>query len=514
MVEYKVLITTSGLGSRLGELTDYTNKSLIRINDKPSLSHIIESYDDDVEFVITLGHFGSHVKQYLELAYPNHNFNFVEIDQFKGKGSSLGYSISKCEKELQCPFIFHASDTIIENHQIIKPTYNYIICSKKEDNSQYRTIKNFKEKLIIINEKGELNFNLSYVGVAGIFDYSLFFEKLKNLINSNHQDTSDVHSINNMINEVKFKIIEIDNLNWFDVGNVFELNRTKKILPKSIDVLDKKDESIFVFDEYVIKFFSNPEIVLNRVKRAKEIESVVPKIVGYRENFYKYEKVKGNLFSHTVRNKSFKNFLEWSKQNLWKPRKDDKIFDKCFEFYVNKTKKRIGDYLKFNQDICIINGEEIPTIYELLDTVDYKWLCNGTPTQFHGDFILDNIIETKDSFCLIDWRQDFAGDLSIGDIYYDFAKLNHSLTFNHEIVSKNLFSSDSNNCYIYTNSILNECKIEFNIFIENNFYDINKINILTSIIWLNMSPLHENRMSDFLFMFGKYNLYKQLKQKK
>ena len=45
MEEFKVLITTSGLGSRLGELTDYTNKSLVRINDKPSLSHIIESYD-------------------------------------------------------------------------------------------------------------------------------------------------------------------------------------------------------------------------------------------------------------------------------------------------------------------------------------------------------------------------------------------------------------------------------------------------------------------------------------
>ena len=122
MEEFKVLITTSGLGSRLGELTDYTNKSLIRINDKPSLSHIIESYNQNVEFVITLGHFGSHVKQFLEITYPDHKFTFVEIDNFKGEGSSLGYSISKCESELNCPFIFHASDTIIENYEFIKPS--------------------------------------------------------------------------------------------------------------------------------------------------------------------------------------------------------------------------------------------------------------------------------------------------------------------------------------------------------------------------------------------------------
>ena len=56
MEEFKVLITTSGLGSRLGELTDYTNKSLIRIADKPAISYIIESYPKDTKFVITLGH--------------------------------------------------------------------------------------------------------------------------------------------------------------------------------------------------------------------------------------------------------------------------------------------------------------------------------------------------------------------------------------------------------------------------------------------------------------------------
>ena len=93
MADYKVLITTSGLGSRFGNLTDYTNKALIRVADKPAISYIIESYPQDTEFVITLGHFGSHVKQFLQLAYPNYNFTFVEIDKYKGEGSSLGYSI-------------------------------------------------------------------------------------------------------------------------------------------------------------------------------------------------------------------------------------------------------------------------------------------------------------------------------------------------------------------------------------------------------------------------------------
>jgi NDP-sugar pyrophosphorylase family protein len=152
MIEYKVLITTSGLGSRLGELTDYTNKSLIRVTDKPAISHIIESYPEDTKFVITLGHFGSHIKQFLQLAYPNRNFTFVEIDKYKGEGSSLGYSILKCKQELQCPFIFHASDTIIEKYNPEAPGHNYVICAHKKDSSQYRTVNLSIGRLVIINE--------------------------------------------------------------------------------------------------------------------------------------------------------------------------------------------------------------------------------------------------------------------------------------------------------------------------------------------------------------------------
>ena len=81
MAEYKVLITTSGLGSRLGNLTDYTNKSLVRVADKPAISYIIEAYPNGTEFIITLGHYGEHVRQFLNLAYPDVKFEFVNIDK-------------------------------------------------------------------------------------------------------------------------------------------------------------------------------------------------------------------------------------------------------------------------------------------------------------------------------------------------------------------------------------------------------------------------------------------------
>ena len=72
----KILIPTSGLGARLGNLTRYTNKALIKIGDKAVISHIIDLYPHD-EFVITLGYYGDHVKQFLEMAYPDKKFEYV-----------------------------------------------------------------------------------------------------------------------------------------------------------------------------------------------------------------------------------------------------------------------------------------------------------------------------------------------------------------------------------------------------------------------------------------------------
>jgi hypothetical protein len=68
--------------------------------------------------------------------------------------------------------------------------------------------------------------------------------------------------------------------------------------------------------------------------------------------------------------------------------------DKCFNFYITKTKKRIAEYLKIILNLIILMENIYLYVYDLLDIIDTEWLCDGLPSQFHGDFILDNIIET------------------------------------------------------------------------------------------------------------------------
>jgi NDP-sugar pyrophosphorylase family protein len=511
-----VIITTSGLGSRLGELTEFTNKSLIRVGDKPAISHIIETYPKDTRFIITLGHYGDHVKQYIEMVYSHLDIKFVWVDIFRGDGSSLGYSLLKCRSSINGPFVFHASDTLVSYpsiKKIISVEGNAIMGARKKDSSQYRTINCREGKMERINEKGELFFDCCYIGICKIECWEDFFISLEHEVGNGSHEISDAHIINSLKDNQEFTLCEIDESDWSDVGNTSELKRSRERYQSSANILDKKDESIFFIENSVVKFFNDTKTNINRVRRGNMLYPLTPEIESNSDNFYRYKKADGHLFSKSVDPDKFLKFLEWSFLNLWKNKEREDIRDLCYDFYIEKTKKRILKYLNGLPDLPeMINGTKVPPVIDIIDSLDKEWICSGLPVQFHGDFILDNIIELEGGgFKLLDWRQDFAGILECGDIYYDLAKLNHNLTVNHDIVNKDLFSADRDNCYLLVNSKLLDCKKVLENFVKNKGLDWEKIEVLTSIIWINMSPLHEYPLNNFLFTFGKYNLYKRIK---
>ena len=519
-MNFRVLLTASGVGERLAQLTTYTNKSLVKVGKKPSISYIVEKYPVEVEIVVTLGYFGNQVKEFLELAYPERKFTFVNVENYKDEGSSLLHSMLCAKDYLQRPFIFHACDSIIIDEDIPPPDQSWLGGFKKTNTSHYRTYNVENSIITKLNEKGECHYDFDYIGLCGIFNYQNFWQNAEDIYNANpaNSSLSDCHVIQTMLNAGSFKSKEFKS--WLDIGNMASLQQARNTIPDKFEILDKLDESIFLFDDFVIKFFHDSKIAKNRVERAKYLTPYVPKILGSGENFYKYEYVKGDLFSKSINEEKFYSFLNWSKGTLWSKINIPDFKNLCNEFYIEKTKNRINKFISDNNihdKPQFINGLFVPSINSLLKKIDVSMLCDGVPVRFHGDFILDNIIETENAFMLLDWRQDFAGTIEGGDLYYDLAKLNHNLTVNHDIINKNLFEVNVNEdntitCDILISNKLVQCQKILKQYVLDNNLNWNKINILTALIWLNMSPLHDYHFGQFLFYFGKYNLYKALKE--
>lgn len=522
-MKYKVLITTSGMGSRLGDITKYTNKSLVKVGKKPAISYIIEAYPKNTEFVVTVGYLGNQVRDFLKLVYPNGKFKFVEVDRYEGAGSSLGYSMLQAAPSLNVPFIYHACDTIVSG-KIPLPKKNWLGGFRGEGSSHYASFDVVDGNVQQMYDKGMMNPDFLHIGLVGIANHKAFWSSLKALYekNKNNSALNDVESIQDLIEKgIKFEAVEFKK--WYDIGNVESLHKARTEIEDSFRILDKSDESIFIFDKFVVKFFNDENIVAERVERGRILKGLAPRIEGYAKNFYRYEYADGKLYSKVATPVDFDKFLSWTRKNLWKPNKEVSAEDfkkVCHSFYYIKTIERIEKFLQsrsIKDSESIINGEKIPTVKKMLKMIDFNDFCNAEQSGFHGDFILDNILKSKAGYVLLDWRQNFGGLLKSGDVYYDLSKLNHNLTVNHEIINSDLFTikieKDEVVCDIFRKENLVQCQKVLFEFLKKNGYNTKKVKILTSLIWLNMSPLHHHPFDLFLFYFGKLNLWRALNEK-
>ena len=219
--------------------------------------------------------------------------------------------MSLCKEELQCPFVFHACDTVVEKEEIDFST-NWVARYKEGSSFQYRTLNAINDSLVKINDKGEETFDYVYIGICGIKDYDLFWKYTDEILDeTTSSDLSDCHVISKMLEHHKFDVV--DYKKWYDIGNVDSLKKTRDAIPDRFHLLDKDDESIFIFDKFVIKFFYDTQVCWNRISRMLDLKGLTPKYVGSTDNFYKYEYVEGEVYSRVVNSKNFKEFLYWAR---------------------------------------------------------------------------------------------------------------------------------------------------------------------------------------------------------
>ncbi|MBI2449313.1 NTP transferase domain-containing protein [Candidatus Pacearchaeota archaeon] len=525
--KYRVVVLTAGQGLRLGNKTKNFNKCLLKVGNKAVISYTIDSFPKEVEFVIALGYRGSLVKQYLEIVYPERKFIFVDVDKFKGPGSGPGYSLLSCQSYLQCPFYFVSCDAIVFYWQyLLRLRHGWSGYCEIDENrkDEYCTIK-FDEDDEIIEYFNKTNNGTkwAFTGVAYIKEYKEFWNNLKKENISIENELQVAPAI------LKIRSAPAVEIEWVDTGNEEGLQLAKLCYNNGIQNLDKEDEEIYFLDDYVIKYFCNESIVNERLIRTKYLNNIVPQIIDSKKNFYKYEFINGkDLFGINNLDEIFLLFLNTVKSHFWnfydkiELNEIQKIIfkDACKHFYYDKTISRLNKlYEKVNiiDQQNVINGKNIPLIKDIFELIDWEWLCSGFPSRFHGDLALGNIIHTdKKEFKFIDWRQDFSGLIEYGDIYYDFAKLYASLLWSRNSIKDDKFFIKEKNNKIDVNieiseSFINCLKIFDNWLIENNF-SLRKTKILSHIVLLNMSPLHENPLDRHLFYYAKWLLYKELER--
>jgi thiamine kinase-like enzyme len=310
----------------------------------------------------------------------------------------------------------------------------------------------------------------------------------------------------------KYSNFKAKPLNWIDTGNLDDLNNARKYFNDNPLSLYKATDEIVYKDNGFIKFNPDTEHIKNKAKRASVLKNLIPSGFKSTSHFISYEWEPGNtLYEHNSVDlyKEFINFLD----SLIKA-SDKKPIDRelANSFYIDKTESRKSRFLeKFGQKYLTahhnINGKDYKSMETVLSSIKTESLYSGMLYDvFHGDLQFDNIVynELTGRFTYLDWRDSFGGSTDGGDIYYDLSKLYGGCIIPYNIMKKECAVKFSEGSSVITYSYettpqLDEFKKFYEKWIIDNGYDLDKIKLITAIIFLNMSPLHDEKFGKMLW---------------
>jgi dTDP-glucose pyrophosphorylase/mannose-6-phosphate isomerase-like protein (cupin superfamily) len=497
-----VLILAAGLGTRLKNLTTNINKVLLPINNKAIISHIIDMFPSTYDFVIALGYKGDTIKEYCEITHPNHKFIFVNIDKYEGEGTGPGYSALLCADHLQRPFYFITGDCLIDS-PLPHIDGNWLGVQPTSYPEKYSTIEiDNNDNVLSHKNKSDEGNDLAFIGMSGIFDYEVFWKELEfNLING--------EIVTAFQNPSVYPTLKVKKLKWFDTGNLDDLTKTREYFKdKPLSLKKETDEITYRDGGKFLKLTPNKNTLTKRIRRARYLNNHIPSGFGFGNDFMFYDWFEGKTLYELDDLNVFKLFLNDLEKNVSSQTTNSQT--EIQKFYVTKTFDRMSKFkTKYGEEYFEleheINGIKRPPLKTIIENFNFDQF-NDNPFYdlFHGDLQFDNIIYDGKEFIYIDWRDSFGDSIIAGDVYYDLAKLYGGLLIPYNLMKEeNRVTFNEGSYSINYNYPLSDNLVKFKSIYElwllNQGFDVNKVRLITGLIFLNMSPLHDGKFGKMLW---------------
>jgi NDP-sugar pyrophosphorylase family protein len=510
-------ILAAGLGNRLGNFTENFNKALLPLAGKATISHIIDKTSSDVDIIVAVGHKSDSLKEYCLAAHPNRKFTFIDVFPYEGKCSGPGKSLEACYELLQRPFYLSVVDCLVEK-EWPNLENDWIGVASTEFPEQFSTVKVVDDKIVDLKNKRADGYQTAFIGLAGIVSYEQFWNALLN-----EKQSEEVELV---VAFQKWQTypggIRVHEFEWYDTGTVANYNIAREHFERNKIDFSKPKEITYIVGERIIKIFSDSARVKRCIQRANNIPGT-PSLTVRGNNIFGYEYVPGRTIYDEIQSNSESTNLQpsklytWLESKLWfESFKDYELKDSCMRFYRDKTLERYALYKSkkkiTNDNPSVINGIVCKSIEDYLDNIDWEKLTsNPIVCRFHGDLQFDNIIKNDSGeFTLLDWRDSFDNVVEVGDARYDFAKLYGGMMLPYDKIKNGCFSivkSVSNSQEVTLDwevpYKLEDYKNEFFEFLKVKNVNLQEIELLTSLIYLNMAPLHSSPFDEFLFNLAK-----------
>lgn len=495
---------------------------LVPIAGMAAAERIFQRYDENCHFYIAIDDQAELVEEHFEF-FPNSNVHLVRV----GKTISIAHTISKVfeihPNLVSEGFILNFADTIIEDLNVSDLLNDFVVVSPTIESQRWTLVKQDEGR---IRELSDKEFQLDtqdwqmLVGVWGFSDAKRFAEVLSAKspeVNRGAFYEAMVDYYNGL--ETPASFVECNE--FIDCGHAdnYYTARRRLINARFFNVLKFNEQA-----GTIRKTSDNKEKLVDEIRWLqaipKELRTFTPTVFDYSRNpldpylemeFYSYPSLDEAFVSARF------DFDAW-----------EKLFDKLFklikvaakyrvtesdldvdlrEMYVGKTLSRLNSFSNTDlQNPIRLNGVQVQGILNvqenLATAVERANVCHADSFQvIHGDLCLGNILyDAKHGLIkLIDARGRFGRYDIYGDVYYDLAKLSHSILGRYDfIVSGRARVTESAEGYRLEFKASEYHDTVGQIFLkhlEQEGFDHRRVRLIESLLFLSMLPLHRDHPS-------------------
>ncbi len=450
--------------------------------------------------------------------------------------SDLGHTVYFALQNVSEPVIINFADTIVMDDISTIAGADAFYCHEDYMSETWTYFDEDNGRITNIYDKESLNSDKKkklFVGVFSIVDSEYFRRCLEEAFAQQELSMSTFYFALRRYSE-KYPMKAVTTENWFDIGhqdkyynsklevrarefNHITIDKNRGILRKSSDDKDK-----FIGE---IKWY---------LKLPRDIEYVSPRIFDYSTSYddpyvsmeyYSYHTLHELFLYGDLARQQWVDIFnrirfvcdDFKRYTV----KDENIRPSLEEMYLTKTIQRLDKLKKDERFRCFfersitVNGKEyinLNEIIKLLKKIIPQYLYDVDRfTIIHGDLCFANImVDSNLSFIkVIDPRGKFGAFDIYGDPRYELAKLFHSVDGKYDYIIKDLFDVKYNPDYASIDYSIKERKTDFNLykvftetFSDEIGNDLKKIELIESLLFLSMIPLHSESFEHQLVMLG------------
>lgn len=503
---FTLLILAAGYGRRMGPFSRMINKSLVPYRGRALISHIMDQFPKHTHFVIALGHLAQQVRDYVGQVHPDKSVTFVDVPDYAEEHTGPATSIRHCRAHLPDRFMWITCDTLFEFDYASRQDHNWIgvypvdqaisadYCWVRRDGDQIRQVLN--------KVPGDSAVD-AFIGLMYVHGP----EYLDNLDRVQARETYEGF-------EKDLSVRAHTVLGWQDFGTYEKWQQNSQ--SATAQSLAKPNEIFYHDSGQVIKYFADEKTIQDRLGRARINPACMPDHVRAAGHFLMHDWVSGSNLYEQLTPALFDRLLDWCERDLWLQPSDinsSECQQRATAFYRAKTMERLDQFRVKHTDWseCLtVNDRAVETIDYYLEHLDWSRLIGCTDWRFiHGDLQFDNVIHdpATNKFTAIDWRTDFAGDV-YGDLYYDLAKLLGGIRLSYLRVRQGQldYTERSGSAVIGFLPVDGAAHYEQRLerWVRERGLEWSKVQDLVPLIYLNMSPLHEEPFDKYLVALAQW----------